>query len=208
MFQWIESHAIAVQSLTGIIGLLVAVIAIMVTWWNVRLTKAMAETSHYQLSALLQPIIKFELNNLFEGHSRSYGKDSYSLGPVTKIKNAGNAPIKMKRITLLLQSKAIPTETKEYVAADYSGRVLLPGEEITGLYDVETEINYGPVRDEWIASLTVECTDLSQVVVHTFSVHPQYGMFHSSTADRPVTFWRSLSEAARYIKSWAEFQNS
>ena len=186
MLNWLNTNAGAVQAVCTLV-------LVGVTWYYVRLTKLIAETSHRQLSATLQPILQVVKFYMAPDKTFVLGVTYYRRmsGSVT-ILNQGASPLKLGDMYLVAEHQE---GRDEYPIDDHYGRVLMPKDEFVGDYSVLTDDDhYSPIK-----SIRVECTDLSEIFLHSFSYHQLHGTQHQIVLE-PTAWDRVKSATQKRIK--------
>ena len=198
MLNWLNSNAGAVQAVC-------AVLLIVVTWYYVRLTKLIAETSNRQLSAILQPVLQVVAFDTLYGTSDVPGVTNYySISGTVNLINFGTSPLKLRRMYLVAEHRG---EWEEYPIDDHDGLVLMPKGNFAGYYSVKTDCDYSRL-DGIVFGMRVECSDLSGIFLHSFSHRPGYGTEHCSERVLGPTAWDPIKGTTQRIWKrlnwWAE----
>jgi hypothetical protein len=182
MLQWFNQNATTVQAITAIFSVVLTVIAIAVTWRYVALTKDIAENTHMQLSAILQPMLTMQFNLTTYGSSLvvDTGEETFHVNGRVGITNTGKSPVKFRKLYAVLHRRQDSTTRELVVEIDlYSGRVLMPEE--AALDEFSIDVPSGEWHYPDVFGLRVICTDLSELIEHEFNFHPTKGVRHSST---------------------------
>ena len=189
MLNWLNSNAGAVQAVC-------AVLLIVVTWYYVRLTKLIAETSNRQLSAILQPVLQVVGFDTLYGTTDVDGVTHYySISGTVKVINLGTSPLKLRRMYLVAEHRG---EWEEYPIDDHDGLVLTPKGNFAGYYSVKTDCDYSSL-DSVVFNMRVECTDLSGIFLHSFFHHPGYGTQHYAERVVGPTAWHAIKRTTLRI---------
>jgi hypothetical protein len=186
MLQWFVQYGTAVQAITAIISLILTVGAIAVTWWYVALTKDIAETTHRQLSAVLQPMILIEVKSTVYGSFQAVDIDetTYDVSGRFGITNIGKSPVKLKALYAVIQLRddyQYDGLSNDHIrkVKGYDGHVLMPEQSLSSPFSVDVPSPAWQPPDIFFG-LRVICTDLSELIEHEFTFHPSTGVRHSS----------------------------
>jgi hypothetical protein len=201
MLNWLNTNAGAVQAVCTLV-------LVGVTWYYVRLTKLIAETSHRQLSATLQPVLQVAGFTTATGKTYISGVvHYYTMSGTITIRNQGASPLELKQMYLVAEHLGALDTLKdycEYPIDDHEGRVLMPKEEFVCDYSVVTEVDYDRLDHRAVFSFRVECTDLSGIFLHSFWNHPVHGAQHTSERVVEPAAWDEIKSAPQRIWNWAK----
>jgi hypothetical protein len=133
MLNWLKDNSAALQGLAAVLGPILTVIIIAITWRYVRLTNSIATTTHLQLSATLQPVVDMTFGKAIYGDR---WKVTYNVSISLTMRNKGKAPVKIKRLYLVAQLHTPPTGFKqlEFEINKNNNRVLMPDETLSDTY--------------------------------------------------------------------------
>jgi hypothetical protein len=206
MLNWLKDNSAALQGLAAVLGPILTVIIIAITWRYVRLTNSIATTTHLQLSATLQPVVDMTFGKAIYGDR---WKVTYNVSISLTMRNKGKAPVKIKRLYLVAQLHTPPTGFKqlEFEINKNNNRVLMPDETLSDTYMIDDQPTTELHTDNVIFGARIDCTDLTEQVMHTFYFHPSRGVRHSSTLNDSPTMLKSLVGAGRWLKEWAEWDH-
>jgi hypothetical protein len=186
MLCWFARNSSALQGMAAFFSPILAVIVIAITWRYVVLTKSIAETTRLQLAAALQPLLEINLRGDMFGESNSPGQ-KYSLGGTLSIFNRGTTPVKIKDIYLVIDYRG-PDRAfaqNEYEIEGHVGQVLNPNGSIGEEYLVYVNTNYQNTLGLVVRGIRFDCTDLTELILHSFRYHPVRGMRHTSSVVKP-----------------------
>jgi hypothetical protein len=196
MWEWLNENSGAIQGLSAVVSLILTVAIIGVTAWYVRLTHTIAETTKRQLAATVQPVAMLQIWVDVFGRS-SNGRCSVNgrLG----ITNKGAAPLKIKRLYLVVQHRLTPGKLfqKEYTLDGYANRVILPTESLMEQYTVDDVVEF---TVDWLYGLHLVCSDLPELSWHEFFHHPQKGLRHAFAKPPHIGLLRRLRIGARRLE--------
>lgn len=206
---WFKDNSVALQAISAMVGPILTVIIIAVTWRYVRLTNSIATTTHLQLSAMLQPIVDVTFSKRFYGEQSVFGKEGFNVSLEVTMRNKGSVPVKIKQVYLIAALHTPPTGLRqlEFAVNKNNNRVLMPGEMLSDTYTTDDQPTSELHTDNAIFGARLDCTDLTEQVIHTFYFHPNRGVRHSSTLAETPTVLKCLSSGGRWLKQWAEWEH-
>jgi hypothetical protein len=209
MWEWLKTNSLAFQGFAGLVSPFLTAVIIFVTWRYVRLTRAIAETTHVQLTAQLQPVLTIGLRQTIFTSGINAEGPHFGVSQQIDIGNIGSTPVKIKSIYLVAQIRDGHQfkSQREYVIDAEQNLILLPQASIHNSYHVDTEIDYSGALSDMILGVRIDCTDLSELMTHSFYLHPTKGLRHSATNNPPMTLINILERASRYVKTVVEFEN-
>jgi hypothetical protein len=184
MLDWLNHYAGAVQVIVAVIGLVLTVCAIAVTWWYVAVTQEIAETTHRQLSAILQPVIIIECKSGYYGSSMEGTKTTYHVDGHFSITNNGKTPVKLKTLHAVVQRWVDGRlQDLQEELTEYQMRIVMPDQRVGDNFFVTVPSPDWQPPDIKMGMI-VRCTDLSELIEHSFAFYPEGGVRHSS---RPLS---------------------
>src|SRR5882724_2542644 len=98
MLEWFRANSTAIQAMAAFLSFFLTVVLIAITWRYVRLTRDIAETTHRQLSAALQPVLELTIQLRSYGAGTAMGNLTYSATLGFSIINKGTSPVKLKHV--------------------------------------------------------------------------------------------------------------
>lgn len=170
-FYWLcqGQNAAAVQAICAIAVVALTIGGLVVTIQYVRLTKSIADSTHRQLTASLQPLIQMKLDIEGSGESTRGDKIVFYRTATLTVTNSGTAALKLKGTSVTVERRKEGFIQSEYdVELDkYTDFVLVPG---IMLKDPMVFINLQQKEDrDTTFKLRVDCSDLSELTLHTFT---------------------------------------
>ncbi len=185
---WLNINSPAIQAFSAVAIVGLTLLLAWLTWRSVRVAKAAARaaelataTAQQQLRASLQPVLELQLSTdaNFESNAPVH---RFSKGGQLTITNGGDVPVKLKKVSAVVQSlklvgaDAVIDHQYESELHQYTNRVLIPR---TGFTDsVVFELQQKEPKHP-IYGLRVICSDLSDVSRHSFFWHPREGIRHT-----------------------------
>ncbi len=211
MLLWFSTNSAAIQAISAALSPVLTIALFTLTWRYVTLTSRIAQTTQEQLSASLQPLIRVVLESVSTGSSVfSDGSVLYNLGPRYRIENIGKTPVKLKDLYLIARLQNVyDFEQHEYPMRLYYDRLLFPESPLLAASSVTTTIDYSITKDTYVFGLRVDCTDLAELVTHSFYVMPDHSMKHTFTRTmKDVGFWADIKEAIEKLRRrWIQLED-
>jgi hypothetical protein len=212
MLDWFKCNSAALQGIAAVLSAVFTLVIIAVTLWYVRLTRTIAEATHQQLSASLQPVLRLDISTAAtHGEGVAFDKRSYWSQVNFVVQSKGSAPLKLKGIYVVIQhwSPTFVQYEQEATQKDepYKDIILMPQDQVIGQPIAD-------LREQWsedmVFGLRVDCTDMSELELHSFVFRPGKGVKHSVSPGfrRQPTFWQRVEKASQYVRKWAEWENS
>jgi hypothetical protein len=203
MLEWLNCNSGAIS----VLSTLSTSLLLLVTWQYARLTKSIAKTTALQLAASVQPVAvtRISLDGLSDSIKR--GCEYHAPGNV-HIENKGGAPLKVKHVHVVVEEWTEDRKFQEKAELPaYQNQVLMPGEQIDEQCDIETSFRITSGDDVTVGML-LECTDLSELGLHTFTYHPQRGVRHSFTPQRETSFREKITKAIAWMERWGQWDGT
>jgi hypothetical protein len=178
MLGWLDTNASAVQAFSALANVILTAGLVAATLRYVILTKTLAETTKRQLAASIQPLISMSVTCELFGETRIGDLHSYSASGNLSINNQGTSPLKLKEVFVALhpRSEGKTGGGREFELISYRNRLLLPGDRVGDQYVIESEHN--EFQNDVGYGLHVVCTDLPELAVHDFVLHPDKSATH------------------------------
>jgi hypothetical protein len=204
MMKWFSDNSQALQGIAAALSPIFTLAIIWVTWRYVSLTRALAETTHKQLSASLQPVLVLHIASGHYGEGIALDKRIFWADGEFSVKVRGTSPVKLKAIYIVVQHWMPVFVQYEQELVEYKDRILMPDEELFGKFIADLRERH---TEDMVFGLHVDCTDLSELKLHSLFIHPTKGVRHSLSTGESSTLLQLLEKTGRYIRKWAEWEN-